>query len=154
MRCLNLCTTALAPERDDGLRRRYIGSTSAKSSDFARASAPLERSDIVAGDRATFLELARNFLRFVHDFVVQRSDRKLADAALLVRSQPIGNPLFERGVWLIRAAQVGEDAAEANFLEIRPSARLPNFIAQLRMEQRQRDKADLGRRAGVAAARR
>jgi hypothetical protein len=71
---------------------------------------------------------------------------------LFIRRQPIRDPLFEGSIWLIGAAQVGEDAAEANFFEIRRRSRLRNFIAQFRMQQRQRDKADLGLRAGVAAA--
>src|ERR1700735_86843 len=124
---MSLCTAALASESDDRLRSRHIGSAPAESSDFARATAPLERTDIVVGECAALLEVAGNFLRFVHDLVVQRTHRKLADAALLVRRQPISNPLFEGSVRLIGAAQVGEDAAEANFFEIRPSSGLRNF---------------------------
>ncbi len=94
------------------------------------------------------------FRGFIFDFVVQGSDRELADAALLLGGQPIGDPFLERRVRLVGLAQIGEDTAEANFCEIRLGTGLRNFIAQLRMEQRQRDKADFGLVAGVAAARR
>ena len=149
-----LTRRALASERDHCLRVGDIGAAGAESSDFARAAAALERNDVVVGERAAFLEVGGDFRGFVLDLVVQGSDRELADAALLFRRQPIGNPFFERSVWFIGLAQIGEDAAEANFFEIRLGSGLRNFIAQLRMQQRERDKADFGLLAGVAAGRR
>jgi hypothetical protein len=138
--------------RDHGLRAGRVACALAQPAQFARASPPLERNDKVVDQRAASVEVAAIFLNIVCDFIRQRPNGELAHAALLVSSQSIGDPLFERRVWFVGAAQLAEHAAEANFSEIRLGSRLRNFIAQLRMQQRQRDQADLGLRAGVAAA--
>ena len=134
--------------------RGLRGCALAQPAEFARAAAALERNDEVVGERAAFVEVARHFRGFIFDFIVERADGELTDAALLVGRQPVGDPLFQRGVRLVGLAQIGEDAAAANFDEIRGGAGLRDFIAQLRMQQRQRDQAEFGLVAGVAGARR
>ena len=140
--------------RDHGLRAGWVACARAQPAQLACAPPPLERNDKVVDQRAASVQLAAIFLNIVCDVIRQRPDGELAHAALLVCRQSIGDPLFERRVWLVGAAQLAEHAAEANFFEIRLGSGLRNFIAQLRMQQRQRDQADLGLRAGVAAARR
>src|SRR5271154_5916568 len=139
--------------RDHGLRAGWVACACAQPAQLACAASPLERNDKVADQRAAPVQLAAIFLNIVRDVIRQRPDGKLAHAPLLVCRQSIGDPLFEGGVWLVGAAQFAEHTAEANFFEIRLGSGLRHFIAQLRVQQCQRDQADLGLPAGVVAAR-
>ena len=138
--------------RDHGLRAGWVAGALAQPAQLACAPPPLERNDEVIDQRAASIEVAAILLNVVRDVIRQRPDGELAHSSLLVCRQSLGDPLFERRVWFVGAAQLAEHAAEANFFEIRLGSGLRNFIAQFRMQQRQRDQADLGLRAGVAAA--
>ena len=94
--------------RDHCLRARWVACARAQPAQLACAPSPLERNDEVVDQRAASVQLAAIFLNVVCDIIRQRPDGELAHAALLVCGQSIGDPLFEGGVWLVGAAQVGE----------------------------------------------
>src|SRR5208282_6858839 len=71
------------------LARRHFGGAPAQSPQFMRAAAPIERDDVVVDQRPAFFKLIGIFLSVVADIIAQRTDRKLADQALLLSRQPL-----------------------------------------------------------------
>src|SRR5579863_4201663 len=100
---------ALAAQIDHGLCGRYVACALAQAAQFAKAAAALERDDVVVRERAALVEVVGNLLGFVFELFGRRADRESADAAVLIGGEAIRDPLFERGVWLVGAAEIGED---------------------------------------------